>query len=224
MNDNFDDFNFSDSDMDLDGFSDDDSLFGDSSGNQSNNGNDNDDSDNEFGNFGNDTDTNDSQTADSVDRVSMIKQCAIILAVAIMLIVIAFTIISKATGKGKNKTDDAQQIMNNNQSQIVQQAGNGTSNNGWSKLTDKPNISFNQDLITTSFTITDIKHYAKVVDNDKNLIMKTVLTGSLDGFTGTYEIEVPYSKGYLLSIGSHFNVYVGVGEYKGKRVVGEISY
>ena len=43
-------------------------------------------------------------------------------------------------------------------------------------------------------------------------------------FTGTYTLEIPYSKGTKLHIGDSFKVKVQIGEYKGKTVVDGIKY
>jgi len=70
-------------------------------------------------------------------------------------------------------------------------------------------------VIDSTFTVTAVKHYVKVMLNDE-LVMKTVAQGSLSGFGGTYSIELPYRE---LKVGDKFSLPVKVGEYKGKSVI-----
>lgn len=69
--------------------------------------------------------------------------------------------------------------------------------------------------IDSSFTVTGVKHYVKVL-GENELVMKTIATGTLSGFGGTYTIELPYRN---LKVGDKFNLPVKVGEYKGKTVI-----
>jgi len=104
---------------------------------------------------------------------------------------------------------------------------NNTSNNsnktdGWTEITSYETIEFYSEYQEHMFTITEIKHYAKLTDN--TLVVKTELTGSLSGMSGTYKIDVPYNKGCLLNIGNEFSVKVLKGSFNGKNVVGDIKY
>lgn len=69
--------------------------------------------------------------------------------------------------------------------------------------------------IDSTFTVTSVKHFVKVL-GEEGLVMKTVATGSLSGFGGTYSIEVPYRD---LKVGDKFDLPVKVGEYKGKTII-----
>lgn len=97
------------------------------------------------------------------------------------------------------------------------------SDGGWVEIKSYEDISFNGGYIDSVFTITNIKHYVKVIDSENNIVVKTLLRGNLSGFTGTYELEVSYKDGNQLSIGNRINVMVQLGSYKGKVVVGEIK-
>ena len=112
-------------------------------------------------------------------------------------------------------------------SQPAQQSNtNGNTQNKSSewKAFAKDEIEFNSEKVSCSFTITGIEHQVRVVSNVSELQVRTILTGNLSGFTGSYQIEVPYSKGCLLSIGKMFNVEVEVGSKDDFTVIGTISY
>ena len=101
----------------------------------------------------------------------------------------------------------------------------------WSEISDSEKIKFNKELTDMTFTITDIKHYARVIDATNSLEVKTTLTGTIGGLPGTYVIDIPYDKGTGLVEGSHklvegdyFTVHVQIGTYNDRKVVGEISY
>lgn len=109
---------------------------------------------------------------------------------------------------------------------VVNNSNNDSSNqnNGWSEFESDDSVTFNKGYLDLTFTVTDIKHYVKHTGNDM-VETKTVLTGALSGFSGAYEIDIPYIKGILINIGDCFNVQVKIGETNSsKKVIGEIKY
>lgn len=117
------------------------------------------------------------------------------------------------------KNESATEILNNSESSSY---SNSDYDSSYVEITGEDDIELNTDLSDLTFTITDIKHYAK---SDANTLrVKTVLKGAISGYTGTYELEVPYSKGIKLAIGDSFNVKCRLGSYNGKNVIEEISY
>lgn len=108
--------------------------------------------------------------------------------------------------------------LNNNTSQSTV----ASSNDDWVDITDDEDIEFNDSYTDMIFTITGVRHKAKLTDN--SLMVITTLQGSISGLSGSYELDVPYYKGKLLSIGNEFKVKVMLGQYNGKVVVGDIKY
>lgn len=99
------------------------------------------------------------------------------------------------------------------------------SNNGWIEFSTDDSITFKDERVALTFTITKVSHYVKVVDSNSNLMVKSVLTGALSGLSGTYEIEVPYTVASKVNPGDFFDVTVEMGtDTRGKTVVGEILY
>ena len=92
------------------------------------------------------------------------------------------------------------------------------------EITDKEKIEFKEEYTPLTFTITKIKHYARAVDKQNNLVVKTTLYGSWSGLSGVYTVDVPYYKGIKLSMGDSFNVEVRLGIFNDKVVVGDIKY
>ena len=167
----------------------------------------------------------DSQQA---ENKSVITKQAMIIAIIGVLVILLVIAVPKMIRGNRNKqpaqsvqtsSQNASQANNQNQ-QVI---SNSSSRGSWTKLDSAPSIEFGQP-IEAKFTITGIAHYAQKSDTQGGMQLTTVLTGGVSGFTGTYEIEVPYSKGRLLNIGNSFDVQVCVGDYKGNMVVGEISY
>ena len=118
--------------------------------------------------------------------------------------------------EGNENNTDAEQkttVINTNDGQFT-----------WTEIGDNEDVEWNEEYSTVEFTITGIKHYARSVDVNNNLVIKTTLTGSLAGFPGSYTLDIPYSKGTRVSLGDNFNVNVQIGNYNGKTVVGEVSY
>lgn len=127
------------------------------------------------------------------------------------------TVVEENTNIDKNES--AKEILNNSESSSY---SNSDYDIDYTEITGEDDIELNDSLSDLTFTITDIKHYAK--SDDTTLRVKTVLKGAISGYTGTYELEVPYSKGIKLSIGDSFNVKCRLGSYNGKNVIEEISY
>lgn len=99
------------------------------------------------------------------------------------------------------------------------------SNNGWIEFSTDDSITFKDERVALTFTITKVSNYVKIVDSNSNLMVKSVLTGALSGLSGTYEIEVPYSIASKVNPGDFFDVTVEIGtDTRGKTVVGEILY
>lgn len=95
----------------------------------------------------------------------------------------------------------------------------------WVEFQESSDISFNSEYIDSTFTVTSVRHYLKVVDGSSNIEVKSVLAGALAGYGGTYELEVPYSLAIQIDPGLQFNVLVQIGATTdGKSVVGEIVY
>ena len=94
----------------------------------------------------------------------------------------------------------------------------------WVLITDSENVSFNDEYMECTFTITSIEHIARPIDTNNNLVVVTRLQGSLSGLAGTYELYIPYNKGIKLVVGNRFTVYAQIGTYNNKTVVGEIKY
>ena len=160
--------------------------------------------------------------------------CGVVLIVAVFLLVGFINKLSNKPKENTNKdnTSISEQVNQNNKSE---QSNNGQVNypstqnqnqsnkQDWITFSSADGLTFSDEYVDSTFSVTSIKHYVKVVDGD-NLMVKTVLTGALSGFTGTYEIEVPFSKGSLLSVGKSFAVSVQIGtNSSGKTVIGEIK-
>lgn len=79
------------------------------------------------------------------------------------------------------------------------------------------------DSIESAFTVTEIRHYAKETKLNE-LELKTVLTGSIAGLTGTYEIEIPFSYGVKLNKGNVFSVKYSTAKINDCNIVTDISY
>lgn len=176
---------------------------------------------------------------DEDGKKNLIKTAVIMVAAGIAIIFIGI-LLSSLLNSAANKvdTDNNRTNVEHNVSKPSGDSGNqqgsntpinnnvNSNSNGWVKFnaTDS-NVEFADDLMESTFTITDISHYVKRVDSSgNNISVRTVLTGNLSGFVGTYELELPYSKGQRLDIGTSFKVNVQYGVYGDRTVIGEIKY
>ena len=175
---------------------------------------------------------------DEDGKKNLIKTAVIMVAAGIAIIFIGI-LLSSLLNSAANKVDTNNRTnVEHNVSKPSGDSGNqqgsntpinnnvNSNYNGWVKFnaTDS-NVEFADDLMESTFTITDISHYVKRVDSSgNNISVRTVLTGNLSGFVGTYELELPYSKGQRLDIGTSFKVNVQYGVYGDRTVIGEIKY
>ena len=196
---------------------------------------------NEFGNS-----LNNMQGGTTEEKKALSKNSIILIAVGVVIVIIVIIVASRLGKKSRDNVivqntqtyeqntanHDANEIMNSGRTN-TQPANNSqptvnittSTDNGfvWSDITDSEDVEFGQN-VDLVFTVTNIRHRARAVDTNNNLVIKTTLQGSLSGMSGTYELDIPYDKGVKLVVGDSFTVHVQLGTYKGKTVVGEISY
>ena len=120
----------------------------------------------------------------------------------------------------ESPTSNMENNSNNNELTIT----GSKKDKNWKSFESSKDIEFNKEYVSSIFTVISTSNYVKLANDEREIMVKTVVTGSLSGFTGTYEIEVPYSKGSQLLAGNTFDVEVQIGKYGEKIVVGEIVY
>lgn len=175
-------------------------------------------SDSELGDFA--SEASEGLTQDKAD----FKRTALtIIAIGVILLLLVLSFM-RIFGGGKKKPTDTP--VNNNQTvvnnEVTQPSANSYSD-GWVSI-DKTEIAFSEEYVPTQFFITGIEHVARVVDEENNLEIKTILTGSIYGYPGTYKLDIPYYLGYPLVTEKPFDVQVQVGKFNGKTVIGNIKY
>lgn len=182
--------------------------------------------------------------ADDSTDTGKLKKTAIIIAGVGLALIIIVVLIAGALSK-KDKQVENNSTVNNTYTEkidpnkLMNTAGNNVDNvnqnkvstpdyNTWTELNDNTSIDF-KDYIKANFTITDIKHYVRNSSPDGTYIVKTTLTGMISGYSGTYTLDVPYNKGIILAtnpdlgIGCTFEVSILIGEYNGKKFIGDIT-
>ena len=214
----------------------DDDGFGDSGFNDNNSDFDNSD----FGE-NNEADSNTFENTNLSDSTSneepgFVKRNAVKLVIAGVVLIIFVLILGAALSKKKDNIientettvnvetkDVTSDIQSNKNSQASRNNLDTFGSGDWIEIDNEQDVEFNKES-TLRFTITEIKHLARKVSVGDRVEVKTVVYGSISGLQGTYQLDVPYDKGKLLNVGNEFDVTVQMGEYKGKPVVGHISY
>lgn len=184
--------------------------------------------------------TTDSYTENNItDDKKKVKRQAMMMVVggiaAVILLILLIGFLDRAANNKKNVSNVNEQVntVNGNNDIKSSQTQQSTSNSReklkennltWTEITNNEAIEFAQNSTELVFTVTGIKHYARAVDTNNNLMVKTTLTGSLSGLAGSFNLDIPYDKGCRLVVGSEFAVQVQLGTYNGKTVVGEIKY
>lgn len=92
---------------------------------------------------------------------------------------------------------------------------------GWDEI-ELSELAFS-NVINGDFTVTSIKAYVKDSKTGEKTV-KAVVTGGISGLSGTYELEIPYSKAEKLAVGDSFSVKYRIAKLNGYTIVGDISY
>ena len=98
-----------------------------------------------------------------------------------------------------------------------------TVSDGWIWVESDPQLQFS-NTIDGVFTVTNIKYVSKVVESQKTLQLKSILTGSIDGVYGTYEVDVPYDKAVGLTVGTRLYITYVIAEKNGVQYVSGIEF
>ena len=161
---------------------------------------------------------NESKEEDTVENPLKVAKLAIIIGFILILIV---GVGSRFIGK-KNKQEPQQAVQGTNQA--VQGTPTRISNNlnNWIEF-NSTDTAYNYDTeVDSSFTVTDVKHYVKVLNSEVS-VTKSIVTGNISGLSGEFEIELPYYKACKLNKHNTFNIsYKYYINETGKTVVGDI--
>lgn len=152
----------------------------------------------------------------SVNRTAIVM-IVVGLGIVVTAISIGLALFKGHSSKSKNEVSSHETKVSSETSTVMSVRDNST----WKDISSNEEVEFNDEYIDLTFTITGIKHVAR--KNGECVEVKTVLSGSLSGLSGTYELDVPYSKGVKTSIGMGFDVECLLGEFNGAVVVGDIK-
>ena len=92
---------------------------------------------------------------------------------------------------------------------------------GWDEI-ELSELAFS-NVINGDFTVTSIKAYVNDSKTGEKTV-KAVVTGGISGLSGTYELEIPYSKAEKLAVGDSFSVKYRIAKLNDYTIVGDISY
>ena len=225
LNDDFDSFG---DELDDQSINDNIGNLGDSS--QSNSGF----SDDDFGLSNNELQIDESNNQDNLTTAKSKKLAIGLVAGGIIFLIVFFAIINLVSGvmgksPGKSNNSESLSVNENSSVEEVNKPNNPTNsdnsdNSGWVSFNGDNEVDFN-GYTELSFTVTSINHFAKVVSNN-NIMVKTVLTGSISGLNGVYEMTVPYDKGSKLYVGATFDISTQLGTTSNGDIVviGDIQF
>lgn len=134
------------------------------------------------------------------------------------------TYISENYNTAETETDqmssNAQKLLNG---QTESTSVSNESSDGWIKFSNTDELTF-EGSAESSFTVTNIEYFAKVVNSQNDKIVKCVLKGNISGLVGTYEVEIPYSNSLSLSVGNILNIRYTYHVANNIVILGEIIF
>ena len=152
------------------------------------------------------------------DKNKIIKTSVIAIGVGLLIILVAFGL-TRVNPSKKTKTPN-KKISSNTNTAV---SNLSTKESGWVQFALDEPIVF-ETVIKSSFTVTSIKHFARVSNDNNDKQVKSIVTGNISGLVGTYELEIPFDKAQYLSIGSVFEVSYKIIEMNGYAVVSGVEY
>lgn len=127
------------------------------------------------------------------------------------------------TAEYETQAKEVKTTKKNDENVSINQPAITTDSNQWIEVDLSEPIKF-QATISSDFTVTSIKHYAKITNSNNDRCLRTIVTGSISGLTGTYELEVPTDKAQNLKIGSIFAVEYGMSDKGEYKIIGAVHY
>lgn len=149
--------------------------------------------------------------------------CIVVCAVLLVIISLVYRIRNSADEEDTNSIEEMSEEIDVDINDEKGSTAVSASSDSWIAFRGDINAEFS-DYISSSIIVTGIKNKAMVANQNNDKVIKTVVTGSISGLTGTYEIEIPYSKTKKINIGTEFRVKYRLAEYNGYKVVSDLTY
>lgn len=93
-------------------------------------------------------------------------------------------------------------------------------NDGWTTIDADKNVDLSSE-VSGVFTVTSVKHMARSNGNETEV--KTIVSGSISGLTGKYELELPYSLARFLTVGNTLKLKYKIGQINGNSIVSDLK-
>lgn len=93
-------------------------------------------------------------------------------------------------------------------------------NDGWTAIDADKNVDLSSE-VSGVFTVTSVKHMARSNGNETEV--KTIVSGSISGLTGKYELELPYSLARFLTVGDTLKLKYKIGQINGNSIISDLK-
>lgn len=93
-------------------------------------------------------------------------------------------------------------------------------NDGWTTIDADKNVDLSSE-VSGVFTVTSVKHMARSNGNETEV--KTIVSGSISGLTGKYELELPYSLARFLTVGNTLKLKYKIGQINGNSIISDLK-
>ena len=93
-------------------------------------------------------------------------------------------------------------------------------NDGWITIDADKNVDLSSE-VSGVFTVTSVKHMARSNGNETEV--KTIVSGSISGLTGKYELELPYSLARFLTVGNTLKLKYKIGQINGNSIISDLK-
>ena len=151
-----------------------------------------------------------------------IKTALIIITVGLLVLIVAIKL-PYIIGTKKKSAVASSQVETQTQVNTNVQAVENTQQQVWSEISNGEDIKYTESTIGATFTVTQVKSYARTTDDGNAINVKSEVYGTLSCSDGVYILDLDYKTATRLRKGDAFNVQVSTGNYNGNIVVDKIK-
>lgn len=171
----------------------------------------------------------DNTQGNEIEGAKSAKKTAIILGIIGFVVIVIALFIASLVGNSNNKKEAS---VEETKAEITAHSAYTSKENipaklhhneGWIEFKANGDVVIDVE-IDSDFTVTSIRHFAKVVNENNDKIVKSIVTGNISGLVGTYEVEIPYEKAIKLKVGSVFKITYKCNADNDSKIIGEIKY
>lgn len=129
----------------------------------------------------------------------------------------------KSTGEEIQATKTTSEYNEYNFKNDKKENYNQSESSDWVRISVDEDMKFNA-LKDSEFTVINISHFAKIVNENGDKVVKSTIKGYISGLIGTYEVDIPYDKAKYIKEGTILKVEYSYTMRDDNIILNEINF